>query len=92
MQNFTARDLSVLVGSALIAFGLLYWALDVDLAAAVGLTAAYTALAVVIMYFKGRDSSLTETLDARSTRQPRDGSGSTTKRQDGQNHGRRVRA
>jgi hypothetical protein len=57
MQNFTARDLSVLVGSALIAFGLLYWALDVDLAAAVGLTAAYTALAVVIMYFKGRDSS-----------------------------------
>jgi hypothetical protein len=57
MPNFTARDLSVLVGSALIAFGLLYWALDVDLAAAVGLTAAYTALALVIMYFKGRDSS-----------------------------------
>jgi hypothetical protein len=56
MTEFSARNLSVLGGSALIAFGLLYWALDVDLAAAFGATAVYTILALVIMYFKGRNS------------------------------------
>jgi hypothetical protein len=56
MSKFTARDLSVLGGSALIAFGLLYWALDVDLAPAIGITALYTILALAIMYFKGRNS------------------------------------
>jgi hypothetical protein len=56
VTEFTARNLSVLGGSALIAFGLLYWALDVDLAVAFGITAAYTILALVIMYFKGRNS------------------------------------
>ena len=56
MTEFTTRNLSVLGGSALIAFGLLYWALDVDLAAAFGITAAYGILALAIMYFKGRNS------------------------------------
>ena len=56
MTEFTTRNLSVLGGSALIAFGLLYWALDVDLAAAFGIAVAYTILALAIMYFKGRNS------------------------------------
>jgi hypothetical protein len=56
MSEFTARNLSVLGGSAVIAFALLYWALDVDLTAAFGMTAVYTILALVIVYFKGRNS------------------------------------
>lgn len=56
MSQFTARDLSVLGGSALVAFGLLYWALDVDLAPAIGITVVYTILALAVMYVKGRNS------------------------------------
>jgi hypothetical protein len=56
MTEFTSRNISILVGSALIAFGLLYWALDVDLAFAIGITAVYTIIAAGSMYVKGRNS------------------------------------
>ena len=57
MSEFTARNIGVLLGTALLSFGLLYWALDVDIAAAFGVTAIYIVLALVIMYFKGRTST-----------------------------------
>ena len=54
MTELSARNLTVLVGSAIVAFGLLYWALDVDLVAAITITAAYTVLALAVMYFKSK--------------------------------------
>ena len=57
MSEFTARNIGVLLGTALLSFGLLYWALDVEIAAAFGITAIYIVLALVIMYFKGRTST-----------------------------------
>ena len=57
MSEFTARNVGVLLGTALLSFGLLYWALDVEIAAAFGITAIYIVLALVIMYFKGRTST-----------------------------------
>ena len=56
MSEFTSRNISILVGSALIAFGLSYWVLDVDLAFAIGITAVYGIVAVGSMYLKGRNS------------------------------------
>jgi hypothetical protein len=57
MTEFTARNLAVLAGSAVVAFGLLYWIGDVGLAQALGSTALFTVIALVIMYFKGRSSA-----------------------------------
>jgi len=53
-MEFGARNLAVLVGSAIVAFGLLYWALDVDLVAAIAITAAYTVFALAFMYIKSK--------------------------------------
>jgi hypothetical protein len=56
MTEFTARNLALLGGIALIAFSLLYWVGDVGLALAVGSTALFVVIALVSMYFKGRRS------------------------------------
>ena len=56
MTEFTTRNPAILSGSALVAFGLLYWALNVELGAAIGITAVYAVGALVIMYFKSRTS------------------------------------
>ena len=50
----TARNLALLGGCAVIAFSLLYWVGDVELALALGSTALFTVIALVSMYFKGR--------------------------------------
>ncbi len=54
MTEFTGRNLALLAGSAVVAFGLLYWVGDVGIALALGSTALYTVVALVVMYFKGQ--------------------------------------
>jgi hypothetical protein len=50
-------DLGVLIVSAIVAFSLLYWALDFSLGLAVGITVVLTVVASVSMYFRNRNSS-----------------------------------
>lgn len=57
MNNFNTRDLAILAVSTIVAIGLLYWAFDFELVAAIATTAVYTVIALVIMYLRGRNPS-----------------------------------
>jgi hypothetical protein len=57
MQNIDTRSLAILAVSSFVAFSLMYWALDSTLGYSIGITAVYTVIALVAMYFKSRSSS-----------------------------------
>ena len=57
MNTFTPQTLIITFGSAVVAFAVLYWAMDVELVVALGTTAIYAVLALVMMYFKSKNST-----------------------------------
>jgi hypothetical protein len=57
MNNFSTRNLAILAVSAIVAVGLLYWAFNVELVAALAITVIYTVVALLSMYLKGRSTS-----------------------------------
>ncbi len=55
--GYAARDIRVLIGSAIVSFSLLYWALDLSLGLAIGITVGFTVVAMASMYYRNRNSS-----------------------------------
>ena len=56
MKHYSTRDLAILTVSAIVAVSALYWAFDVELVAAIAVTAIYTVVALVIMYLRSKGS------------------------------------
>jgi hypothetical protein len=54
---FKTNSLVILAVSAVAAFALLYWLFDWSVATALAITVAYTVIALVSMYLKGRSTS-----------------------------------
>jgi hypothetical protein len=54
---FKTNDLVILGVSAVAAFALLYWLFDWSVAGALLITVAYTVIALLGMYYKGKRSS-----------------------------------
>jgi hypothetical protein len=56
MKHYSARDFAILAVSAIVAFSVTYWVLDVELAVAVAWVVGYTIVALVAMYLKSKGS------------------------------------
>jgi hypothetical protein len=54
---FDTSKLAVLAVSAIAAFAMLYWWLDWSLVSALGITVAYSLLALLAMYYRSKRSS-----------------------------------
>jgi hypothetical protein len=56
MKHYSTRNFAILTVSAIVAVSALYWAFDVELVAAIAVTAIYTVVALVIMYLRSKGS------------------------------------
>lgn len=50
-MTLNPRKLTFLAGGLIVAFGLLYWASDTTLGAAIGITAVFAVIGLVSVYF-----------------------------------------
>jgi hypothetical protein len=56
MKHNSTRELATLTVSAIVAFSITYWVLDVELVVAVAWVGGFTVVALVVMYLKSKGS------------------------------------
>ena len=56
MKHYSTRDFAILTVSAIVAFGVTYWVLDVELVVAVAWVVGYTVVALVVMFLRSKGS------------------------------------
>jgi heme A synthase len=56
MKHYSTRDFATLTVSAIVAFGITYWVLDVELVVAVAWVGGFTIVALVVMFLRSKGS------------------------------------